>query len=78
MSAHIFEGKNLIGILHLADIYQFGGYIFEYHPHRGPSLCKKDLSLYSRQPGKRSKFWIAFDNWLKLSEEKKEETQICG
>ncbi len=67
-----------MGIVHLADVYQFGGYTFEFHRYCGPMLCKKDMEPRERQPGARSKFWPVFEKWQGLDKEQQEETRIYG
>ena len=78
MSAHYFQNENMRGVIHLADIYRFEGYTFEWHYYCGPFLCRKNMEPRKRQPGERSKFWQALARWEKLTKAKKEKTRIYG
>lgn len=78
MSAHYFNNNGMRGVIHLADIYQFKGYTFEWHRFCGPVLCRKDMEPAKRQPGVKSKFWRVIDEWQKLPTDKKEQTRIYG
>lgn len=78
MSAHTFKDATWSGVIHLADIYRFEGYIFEWHHYCGPTLCRKDMEPRQRQPGPRSGFWPALTRWEKLRPAKKEKTRIFG
>jgi hypothetical protein len=78
MSAHYFSGSGFKGVIHLADIYHFEGYTFEWHHYCGPFLCRKNMEPCKRQPGTRSKFWKALARWEKLPISEKEKTRIYG
>ena len=78
MSAHYFQSGGFRGVIHFADIYRFGGYTFAWHRHLGPTLCRKAGSPAKRQPGKRSKFWIALENWERLTEQERGKTRVYG
>lgn len=68
------DGK-VTTILTMADIFQFGGFIFEFHGYCGPMKLKKDF-----EPAKREgrKFFQAIAAWQKLAPEEKEATRISG
>ena len=68
------EGK-IDGIMTLANIYQFKGFIFEFHSYLGPQKLKKNWDVASAMG---RKFWKAFAEWDKLTKEEKLETQIFG
>jgi|688.fasta_scaffold24234_2 hypothetical protein len=68
------EGK-IDGIMTLANIYQFKGFIFEFHSYLGPQKLKKNWDVASAMG---RKFWKAFAEWDKLTKEEKLETQIYG
>ena len=68
------EGK-IDGIMTLANIYQYKGFLFEFHSYLGPQKLKKNFDPASAMG---RKFWKAFAEWDKLSAEEKLETQIYG
>lgn len=72
MSLHILPCG---GFLTCADVYQYGEFIFEFHPYLGPSLCRKNGELSNRVLGPKSRFWVAFEEWQKLSEDEREKTR---
>ena len=72
MSLHILPGG---GFLTLADVYEYGGFIFEFHSYLGPSLCRKNGELSTRVLGPKSRFWPAFEKWQRLSEKQKKKTR---
>ena len=78
MGAHFFKNGDCQGVVHVADIYKFGGYTFEFHKYMGPCLLNKDLEPRKGNIGMRSKFWNVFEEWTRMSEDKKEETRIYG
>ena len=79
MSAHYFNLNNkCVGVMHLADIYTFEGYAFEWHHYCGPFRCRKDGEPAKRQPGERSRFWGMLERWEKLTKAEKEKTRIYG
>ena len=63
------------GIMTFADIYEFKGFIFEFHSYLGPVKLKKDYDPASRMG---RKFGKAFEEWDKLTPEEKLKTQIFG
>jgi hypothetical protein len=63
------------GIITFADIYEFKGFIFEFHSYLGPVKLKKD---YDPASAMGRKFWKAFAEWDKLTPEEKLKTQIFG
>ena len=76
MSCHHFKFPGGHGIITLPNIYQFGGFTFEFHPYCGPvKLRKKDL-----EPAKNMgrAFFKTLDKWEQLSDKEKEETRIYG
>jgi hypothetical protein len=78
MSAHYFKENGMVGVIHVADIYRFEGYTFDWHHYCGPMLCRKDMEPRKRQPGARSRFWDVIDRWQKLPKTEKEKTRIYG
>ena len=66
------EGK-IDGIMTVADVYQYKGFIFESHAYLGPLKLKKDFDpacLMGR------KFFQIYDEWNKLTPKEKLKTQI--
>ena len=63
------------GIMTVPNIYQFKGFIFEFHSYLGPVKVKKNFDPASAMG---RKFWKAFAEWDKLTKEEKLETQIFG
>lgn len=78
MGAHYFQDRHSRGVVHLADIYRFEGYTFEWHNYLGPTLCRKNMEPRKRQPGERSRFWPVLERWQKLPKRKREKTKIYG
>lgn len=68
------DGK-VNGIMTVSNIYEFGGFTFEFSNFLGPLKLNKDLTP-SAAMGR--KFWKAYSEWDKLSKEEKLETQIFG
>ena len=68
------EGK-IDGIMTVANIYQFKGFIFEFHTLFGPVKVKKNFDPASAMG---RKFFKAFAEWNKLTPEEKLKTQIRG
>jgi hypothetical protein len=69
------DGK-INGIITLADIYEYGGFVFEFHKFCGPcKLRKSDWNPAARQG---RKFWKMLNRWIRLSEKEKEKTRIFG
>jgi hypothetical protein len=68
------EGK-INGIMTVPNIYQYKGFIFEFHSYLGPVKVKKNFDPASAMG---RKFWKAFAEWDKLSADEKLETQIYG
>ena len=62
-------------ILTVADIYEYGGFIFEVHHYSGPAKLKKNLELAAREG---RKFWKVWGEWDKLSPKEKAATQVAG
>ena len=57
------------------NIYQFKGFLFEFHSRFGPVKVNKNYDPASRMG---RKFWKAFAEWDKLTPEEKLKTQING
>jgi hypothetical protein len=68
------EGK-VDGIMTLVNIYQYKGFLFEYHTLFGPVKVNKNFDPASRMG---RKFWKMYAEWDKLTKEEKLETQIFG
>ncbi len=68
------DGNRSITIISVADVYEYGGFVFEFHKYCGPALCKKNGELRKNTiPGLNHPFWHAFDRWMKLPPEEREE-----
>ena len=65
----------VVGIVTMANIYRFKGFIFEVHYYGGPVKLRKDFSPAAREG---RKFWQVFAKWEKLTDAEKAETQIAG
>lgn len=63
------------GIMTLANIYQYKGFLFEFHTLLGPVKLKKN---WDSAAAMGRKFWKAYSEWDKLTPEEKRETQIFG
>lgn len=63
------------GIMTLANIYQFKGFTFEFHPFLGPVKVNKNFEP-SACMGR--KFFKVFEEWNNLSDVEKLDTQIFG
>lgn len=73
----IRDGNRMIGIMHVADVYEFEGWIFEFSKMNGPMLCRRrDMEPYRRQPSENHPFWKSFDQWMALDDEHKESTKL--
>jgi hypothetical protein len=59
MSCHRIAG----GIVTVADVFEHGGFTFEFNRRIGPVLLRRDGEPYARQPGEKHPFWKAFDEW---------------
>jgi hypothetical protein len=51
-------------ILTVADLFEAGGFTFEFNPYLGPVLLNRKGDPYSRQPGPSHPFWPVFNAWL--------------
>ena len=69
------ENGKVNGIMTVANVYKFKGFTFEYSDFLGPLKLNKDL-MPSACMGR--KFYKAFDEWAKLSDEEKLDTLIFG
>ena len=68
------EGK-IDGIMTLANIYQFKGFLFEFHSYLGPQKLKKNWDVASAMG---RKLWRMYAEWDNLAKEEKLETQNFG
>jgi hypothetical protein len=77
MGTHYMRNDDgqVVGIITMANIYRFKGFIFEVHYYGGPVKLKKDFSPAAREG---RKFWQVFAEWEKLTDAEKAETQIAG
>ena len=59
----------------MANIYQYGGFTFEYHSYCGPMKLKKNFD-----PAKKDgvKFYKVVAKWDKLTKKEKQATKISG
>jgi hypothetical protein len=69
------ENNKVNGIMTLANIYQFKGFLFEFHSYLGPVKVKKNFDPAAAMG---RKFWKMYAEWDKLTKEEKLETQIYG
>jgi hypothetical protein len=69
------ENNKVNGIMTVPNIYQFKGFLFEFHSYLGPVKVKKNFDPASAMG---RKFWKAFAEWDKLTPEEKLKTQIFG
>jgi hypothetical protein len=76
MGAHHFNSGGMIGIIHLADIFCYGGFTFEWHDYLGPVKCRKDGEPSNAKSGK--KFYAAVMKWYAFPESKREKYRIYG
>jgi hypothetical protein len=76
MGAHFFNNGHTVGIVHLADIYRFEGFTFEFHRYCGPIKCRKDGEP-SKHPGGR-RFFKTVERWQRLTKRQRERTRIYG
>ena len=76
MATHRIKVNGGIAIVTMPNIYEYGGYKFEFHEYMGPSIVNKDLEHRKGYIGARSKFWKPFEKWLKLSKSAKKKTLI--
>jgi hypothetical protein len=63
------------GIVCLANIYKYKGFIFEWHYWCGPMKLRKNFEPYERQG---RKFYKVATEWNNISEKQKEKTRIYG
>ena len=68
------DGK-VNGIMTVSNIYEFGGFTFEFSNFLGPLKLNKDLNP-SACMGR--KFFKVFEEWNKLSDVEKLDTLIFG
>lgn len=62
-------------IITMANIYKYGGFIFEFHRYCGPCKLKKNWEPAAREG---RKFWQTISRWQKLTKKQKEKTRISG
>lgn len=62
-------------IITMANIYEYDGFIFEFHKFCGPCKLKKNW-----EPAACSgmKFYKTIDRWCQLTDKEKEKTRIAG
>jgi hypothetical protein len=77
MSDHFIrdEKGRCHAIITMANIYSYGGFIFEFHRYCGPFKLKKDWEPAARQG---RKFYKMIDEWCKLTKEEQESTRLAG
>lgn len=68
------EGR-IDGIMTVASIYQYQGFIFEFSNFLGPLKLKKDL-MPAAAMGRS--FFKVYEQWSKLTKEEKDQTLIFG
>lgn len=77
MSDHFIRDKQgrCHTIITMADIYSYGGFIFEFHRFCGPAKLKKNW-----EPAKRQglAFYKVIDEWMRLTKAEQEATRISG
>jgi hypothetical protein len=76
VSAHYFNGGGFVGIIHIADIYHYRGFTFEWHHYCGPMKCRKNGDASDAQAG--PKFFRAVASWEKLPKSKREKYRVSG
>ncbi len=69
------ENNKVNGIMTVPNIYQFKGFIFEFHSYLGPVKVKKNFDPASAMG---RKFWKMYAEWNQLTPEEKLKTQIYG
>ena len=69
------ENNRVNGIMTLANIYQYKGFLFEFHTLFGPVKLKKN---WDSAAAMGRKFFKVYSEWDKLSAEEKRKTQIYG
>ena len=62
-------------IITMANIYEYGGFIFEFHSFCGPCKLKKNWEPAARQG---MTFFRVIEKWDKLTKKQKEKTRISG
>ena len=67
--------ENIHGIICFAPIYEYKGWLFEYHPHTGGWPLRKD-----GEPRKRAgdRFGAVLSEWLDLPEDEQKLTRVGG
>jgi hypothetical protein len=75
MGCHKIDSPGMRGWLCLPNIYQYGGFTFEWHRYLGPVKLRRDF-----EPAKREgrTFYSMLDRWTKFSEAEKKRTQVYG
>ena len=69
------EHGKVNGIMTVANVYEFKGFTFEFHPLFGPVKVNKDFNP-SVCMGR--KIFKVYSEWDKLTKEEKAATQIFG
>jgi len=77
MSDHFLFDENgrCHTIFTMANIYEYKGFVFEFHRYCGPCKLKKDWEPAAKMG---RKFWKVWKEWDKLTPEEKTKTQISG
>jgi len=75
MGCHSFGNKQIKGTICFPNIYEYKGYIFEWHPYLGPVSLKKDF-----QPRKKvgKGFYDAVTEFANLSKKEQKKYFIYG
>ena len=69
------ENNRVNGIMTLANIYRYKGFLFEFHSLFGPVKLKKNWDSAATMG---RKFFKVYSEWDKLTAEEKRKTQIYG
>jgi hypothetical protein len=77
MSCHHFQTANgtVTGVICLANIFRYKGFLFEHHRYLGPIPLRKDGEQTMRI---RKGFYDAYTEFMQLDDKDKETFRICG
>lgn len=76
MGCHHFKfGDGTSGIVTLPNIYEYKGFIFEFHSFCGPTKLKKNFKE-AKRTGR--KFYKVITEWCQLNKREKRKTQVYG
>ena len=65
---------SVCGWVTIADVYEFEGFLFEWHSYLGPvPLNKRTKEPRTRVP---KGFWSMIDRWTELSDEEREGFRV--